>query len=106
MPNGVDAYVESLDARYPELDRAIIRPLVMRHGSRASRVLGPATCLKDLGEHYGAGLYEREIDYFMQHEWAATVDDVLWRRTKAGLHLSLDQQAKLRAHMERRAVAL
>ena len=41
-----------------------------------------------LGEHFGADLYAREVDYLVAHEWACTADDVLWRRTKAGLHLA------------------
>ena len=41
----------------------------------------------ELGEHYGAGLTEREVRYLLANEWAQSAEDVLWRRTKAGLHL-------------------
>ena len=43
--------------------------------------------LESLGEHYGAGLYEQEVSYLVREEWACTVNDILWRRTKLGLHL-------------------
>ncbi|MGZ5159884.1 MAG: glycerol-3-phosphate dehydrogenase, partial [Burkholderiales bacterium] len=69
-------------------------------------VLGAAKCLDDLGEHFGGHLYASEVDYFMDAEWALDAEDVLWRRTKTGLHLSRDQQAKLRAYTARRAGAL
>ena len=41
-----------------------------------------------LGRHFGAGLYEAELRYLMDREWAMTVDDVLWRRSKLGLRVS------------------
>jgi glycerol-3-phosphate dehydrogenase len=106
LPGGVQACTEVLGMQHPTLDPALIRALVLRHGSHASAVLGEVSCVTALGQHYGADLYEREVDYFIDHEWAVTAEDVLWRRSKAGLHLSLEQQAKLRGHMERRAAAL
>lgn len=62
--------------------------LAQRHGADAYLVLGAAAATADLGEHFGASLYAREIDYLIAHEWAKTAEDVLWRRTKTGLHLS------------------
>ena len=47
----------------------------------------------DLGEHYGGGLTRAEIDYSIAHEWARSADDILWRRTKVGLHLNEAQRA-------------
>jgi glycerol-3-phosphate dehydrogenase len=72
----------------PELRWALAR----RHGSNAYQVLGGAAAMADLGEHFGAGLYAREIDYLRAREWACTAEDVLWRRTKTGLHLSPEQR--------------
>ncbi|EKD73371.1 MAG: hypothetical protein ACD_45C00342G0004, partial [uncultured bacterium] len=31
----------------------------------------------------------------IQHEWAKTAEDILWRRTKLGLTLSQEEQQKL-----------
>jgi glycerol-3-phosphate dehydrogenase len=56
--------------------------------------------VRDLGEHFGAQLYAREVDYFREHEWALDTDDVLWRRTKAGLHLSGEQRARVDAYLK------
>ena len=49
----------------------------------------------DLGEDFGAGLTEREVRYFEAQEWAQTTEDVLWRRTKAGLLMSRAQQERV-----------
>ncbi len=36
----------------------------------------------------------------MAHEWARTAEDVLWRRTKAGLRLSREQVLALDEFMK------
>jgi glycerol-3-phosphate dehydrogenase len=51
-------------------------------------VLGESIASDDLGKHFGAGLTEREVDYLVAEEWAQTAEDVLWRRTKCGLHMT------------------
>ena len=55
----------------------------------------------DIGEDFGAGLCEREIDYLRKEEWAVSADDILWRRTKAGLVLTEAQRARVKAVMGR-----
>jgi glycerol-3-phosphate dehydrogenase len=80
------ALVAACLARYPGLDAAWLRRLLRRHGSCAPDVLGDARTPADLGAAFGGGLYAREIEYLRRREWAMTVGDVLWRRTKAGLH--------------------
>jgi glycerol-3-phosphate dehydrogenase len=57
------------------------------YGTRAQCVVGAARSLDDLGAELGAGLYERELVYLRDKEWARCADDVLWRRSKLGLHL-------------------
>ena len=44
--------------------------------------------IEDLGEHFGSTLYAVEIDYLLSNEWAICAEDILWRRTKYGLHLT------------------
>jgi glycerol-3-phosphate dehydrogenase len=55
--------------------------------------------MADLGRDFGAGLTEREVNYFVAREWARGADDILWRRTKLGLKLTPDQRAALAAAM-------
>ena len=78
--------------RYAELPEAVVRGAFRRHGAEAPAVLGDGR----LGEHYGAGLTERELGHFLEHEWAACAEDVLWRRTKCGLHMTEAQRSRVR----------
>jgi glycerol-3-phosphate dehydrogenase len=83
----------ALSARYPKLAPEVLRGVLRRHGTLAFSVLGDG----QVGEHYGAGLTEREVRYFADCEWARSAEDVLWRRSKAGLHLDAAQQARIGA---------
>ena len=80
-------------ARFPRIPQAVLRSIFRRHGAYADEVVGDG----DLGEPYGAGLSEREVRYFREREWARTPEDVLWRRTKAGLLMSDAQRARVAA---------
>jgi glycerol-3-phosphate dehydrogenase len=102
LPGGPAAVVTALAARYPELPRALLEALAARHGALASNVLGDARSVADLGVHFGEWLYAREVDYLVAHEWAQSADDVLWRRTKAGLALDDNGQSALERYMARR----
>ena len=48
--------------------------------------------MADLGRHFGGHLYEHEVRYLMREEWAHEAADVLWRRTKEGLHMTAEQR--------------
>ena len=80
----------------------MLQALAQRHGALAYDVLGNATTTADLGAHLGAELYAREVDYLIEHEWAAAAEDVLWRRTKAGLHLDPGQRESVARYMAQR----
>jgi glycerol-3-phosphate dehydrogenase len=95
----VDEHCGALSARYSRLPADLIRALVARHGDRTVRVLGSASLPADLGSAFGHHLYGREIDYFVAHEWARSAEDVLWRRTKAGLHLDPDARERVGAYV-------
>lgn len=71
-----------------------VRRLLRAYGTRIEHILKGATSTADLGEHMGAGLYARELEYLVEHEFARTSEDVLWRRSKLDLHL--DDEAKAR----------
>ena len=78
-------------ARHARIPEATLRAIFRRHGTLAEAVVGEG----DLGEDYGAGLTEREVRYFVDQEWARTAEDVLWRRSKAGLLLNRAQQERV-----------
>ena len=99
--SGIDALIEKLCNAHPELKRALIARLVHTYGTRTADLLGNAQTHTDLGQAFGSTLTEREITYLRQQEWAETVEDVLWRRTKLGLKLSATEQAALATFMQR-----
>ena len=81
--------------RYSGLDPHWLARLLRRHGTLAGKILDNAKTAADLGEDFGGGLYERELAYLIEHEWARTGEDVLWRRTKCGLHMSEAQRRRV-----------
>jgi glycerol-3-phosphate dehydrogenase len=74
----------------PLLDR-----LKRAYGTRLPDVLNGATQLNHLGRHFGAGLYEAELGYLRDKEFARTAEDVLWRRTKLGLMMTAEEKKAL-----------
>jgi glycerol-3-phosphate dehydrogenase len=78
-------------ASHPRIDESTLRPIFRRHGTHAQAVVGDG----DLGEDFGAGLTERELRYCVEHEWAQTAEDVLWRRTKTGLSMTPMQRERV-----------
>ena len=97
---GFDAQVESLLAAYPFLEARLARRLTRLYGTCARTLLGEAKSLSDLGHDFGADLYEAEVRYLVRYEWAMAAEDVLWRRTKRGLHFSSGQKAALDKFMQ------
>ena len=91
--------LEKLKAAYPFLDMGHARRLWRLYGTSACAMLGPARSMEDLGHHFGADLYEVEVRYLVAHEWAITAEDILWRRTKLGLHFSTGDIMRLEAFM-------
>ncbi|HEY5796716.1 MAG TPA: glycerol-3-phosphate dehydrogenase [Bosea sp. (in: a-proteobacteria)] len=96
---GFEAQVDALAASHPWLARKTATRLVRAYGTRARDILEGAASVADLGRHFGADLYEREVRYLMRAEWAKQAADVLWRRSKLGLRLTADDQAALERFM-------
>jgi glycerol-3-phosphate dehydrogenase len=93
--DGFDREVGKLKAQYTFLDLHHARRLVRLYGTRANSLLGLARSNADLGRKFGADLYEAEVRYLVENEWAVSADDILWRRTKRGLHFTGEQAAAL-----------
>lgn len=88
-----ERFLGTMSAAYPWLGAARCRRMARAYGTRLPLVLGQALKLADLGQDFGAGLSEAELDYLRRHEWATSAADALWRRSKLGLHLTAAQQA-------------
>lgn len=83
------------DNQYHWLDKKILDHYITTYGSRINLLLHDCNNMDDLGDHFGGLLYQREVDYLLDFEWATTVDDVLWRRTKLGVDFIAHNRQKL-----------
>jgi glycerol-3-phosphate dehydrogenase len=81
-------FAEAFAKRHPWLPAGLARRYARAYGTRAERVLGNARSLAELGAPVAPGLYEAELRYLRDVEWATCADDVLWRRSKLGLHVA------------------
>lgn len=90
-----DGFAADAARRFNWLPVATVRRLCRAYGTRIDRVLKEAKGINDLGQNFGADLYEREVAYLIDQEWACSAEDVLWRRSKLGLHMTADQRAAL-----------
>jgi glycerol-3-phosphate dehydrogenase len=85
LPASVAIFAVDVAGRWPFLGRERSERMARAYGTQISEILAGAASLEDLGEDFGAGLTAREVDWLVEHEWATTADDILWRRTKIGL---------------------
>jgi glycerol-3-phosphate dehydrogenase len=92
-------------ARWPWLAPALRDRWTAAYGARIAVLLDGAQGPPALGDEIAPGLFARELDYLMRHEWARTGEDVLWRRSKLGLRLTPDECARVTGWMAARGPA-
>lgn len=93
MPHAdFDSFLEQVKARWPWLPQPLRKHYARLYGTRIDKLIGHANALGELGRHFGGQLYEAEVRYLVENEWAQQAEDVLWRRTKHKLHLDDAQQ--------------
>jgi glycerol-3-phosphate dehydrogenase len=88
------AFKKMLRVRNGHLDVATLHRLAYSYGTLTDKFVG-----YDMGEDFGGGLHRSEIDYLVKHEWARTAEDVLWRRSKLGLHVGEDTFSRVRDYL-------
>jgi glycerol-3-phosphate dehydrogenase len=82
----------ALERAYPALPQALRTRWARSYGTRVSRLLEPGAGAEALGAAVAPELFEAELRYLHDHEWARSAHDVLWRRSKLGLHLGPAQR--------------
>ncbi|AOJ87774.1 glycerol-3-phosphate dehydrogenase [Burkholderia sp. AW33-5] len=83
-----DVFADAFAKRHPWLPAALARRYARAYGTRAERVVDGATSLADLGAEIAPGIHDAELRYLRDVEWATCAQDVLWRRSKLGLHVT------------------
>ncbi len=113
LPGGdiesTSAALNALAAKHGALPLDYLRRLIHRHGSRVATLLSNVKSMADLGASFGSGanlLSECEIDYCIRQEWARRADDILWRRTKCGLHMDEAERGRASAFITTRVQQL
>ena len=80
---------------YSFLPKKVIERLINHYRSKSVNILGGANTEADLGNHFGHGLYQAEVEYLIKNEWAVKIDDILYRRTKLGLVFNPEEKEYL-----------
>ncbi|HFQ15013.1 MAG TPA: glycerol-3-phosphate dehydrogenase [Rhodobacteraceae bacterium] len=106
----IDDLVAAFRHEHPHLPAGLARRLCHAYGTRVSMIADGVDTLADMGRHFGADLYEREVVYLLEHEWARSAGDIVWRRSKLGLRLKTREIEELSdwlaARGERKVVSL
>ena len=100
-----ETFVERLSGARPGLAPSLLHRLARAYGSRADHILGTAQVAGDLGTDFGGGLTQAEVDYLVTTEWARDAEDILYRRSKVGLHVPDATLELLAAYLDHPASA-
>lgn len=99
------SYKNMAQKKYNWLDESLLTRLLNTYGTNTEIVLRQCSKMDDLGKHFGHELYQQEVDYLLENEWATTCDDILWRRTKLGLEFSETNKIALHEYLSNKTVA-
>ncbi|MRG72481.1 glycerol-3-phosphate dehydrogenase [Alphaproteobacteria bacterium HT1-32] len=99
---GFEALHRDFMTSFPFLEPDHARRLLRQYGTNARTIIGEARSASDLGQHFGADLYQAEVDYLTAREWARTAEDILWRRTKLGLITDEADHIRLQDYLSQR----
>lgn len=89
-----EAFLAQQAVKWPKVAPDVLRRLAGSYGTIMDRILS-----RPLGVSFGDGLFESEIRYLIEEEWARTLEDILWRRSKLGLHISQETYSALERFM-------
>ncbi len=90
------AFARLFRAFNTHLDAPTAQRLAGAYGTLVKEFVQP-----NMGHDFGGGLTRAEVDYLVRHEWARTAEDILWRRSKLGLHVPEGTEARLTAYLDR-----
>jgi glycerol-3-phosphate dehydrogenase len=101
-PTAFEALLRGHMSKYPKIGLPVLRRMTRAYGTLVPTILGKGQGPGEFGILFGGTLTQVEVDYLMDHEWARTADDVLWRRSKQGLRFTAEEKAALALYMGKR----
>ena len=90
-----EGYVAQQQETYDFMPPNVLRRYIRAYGTRFKAIIGSAQSLNALGTHYGNHVYSAEILYLLRYEFATTLEDIMWRRSKLGIHVSRETKQHL-----------
>ncbi|MCF8152170.1 MAG: glycerol-3-phosphate dehydrogenase [Burkholderiaceae bacterium] len=96
----IERFIRAVRERYHWIEPSLAERLSRAYGSRIDRVLDDARQVSHLGEEVAPGLFEVELRYLCREEWALAAEDVLWRRSKLGLHYAAAESQRVAEWLE------
>ncbi len=93
--DGFEALVKEIHNKYPFIQRSVIVRLTRNYGTETRAILDGRHSIEEMGRDFGCGLYQTEVEFLKTREWARTTEDMLYRRTKLGIHMDKKQIAAL-----------
>jgi glycerol-3-phosphate dehydrogenase len=103
LPGGnfanIEMFTQEVAREYSWLPENMRSRFIRTYGTRIVSLLKNATNVESLGRSFGADLFEQEINFLIEKEWATDIDDIIWRRTKRGLYLTEQQVNEIKNHL-------
>lgn len=98
-----ERFKRKLNSDYTWLPKPMLNRIARAYGKRCYDLLGKTQSLNEMGQHFGGTLYEKEVTFLCETEWAMTAEDILWRRTKQGIHFTDEHVEKLQKWLSMKA---
>ena len=95
-----EALVAKAQTDFPFAEAQLIRRLPRLYGTQVWALLKDCQQVSDLGRHFGADLYQAEVEFLVQEEWARQAADIVYRRTKLGLRMTAEEIAGLQNYLD------
>ena len=93
-------YLEYAKVQYSWLPKDLLNRYLYSYGTNTELLLANCIDLSSMGSCYGTELYQVELNYLIEQEWAETVEDILFRRTKLGLTMDEKEKEKVAFYLE------
>ena len=93
------SYEDQAKETYSWINHALLQRYLSQYGTRTQLILNGKQTMSDLGIRFSSDFYQAELDYLIEYEWAKTMEDVLYRRTRLGLSIDDISRQKIKKYL-------